>query len=121
MGLINASLSADLNIGSDIEIAIMGNHEYNALCYHTEDPDKPDTYLRSHIQKNVEQHQAFLNEYQSTPSELEDTLNWFMTLPMWLEIDGIRVVHACWDTNSFELLKNNHSDKGFISKNLPVL
>ncbi len=27
-------------------LAVMGNHELNALAYHTEDPDSPGEYLR---------------------------------------------------------------------------
>ena len=23
-------------------------------------------------------------------------INWFMTIPMWLDLGGLRVVHACW-------------------------
>src|SRR5271155_4426880 len=37
-------------------LAVMGNHELNALAYHTEDPEVPGEYLRPHIEKNVEQH-----------------------------------------------------------------
>jgi hypothetical protein len=29
--------------------------------------------------------------------ELLAALAWFRTLPMWLDLDGLRVVHACWN------------------------
>ena len=31
--------------------------------------------------------------------ELDSYLSWFRTLPIWLDLDGLRVVHACWDEN----------------------
>ncbi len=31
------------------------------------------------------------------PQELRCQLEWFRTLPMWLDLDGIGAVHACWD------------------------
>ena len=40
--------------------AVMGNHEFNALAFHTEADGKP---LRLHSDKNLKQHRAFLNEY----------------------------------------------------------
>ena len=37
-------------------LAVMGNHELNALAYHTEDPESPGKYLRRRSDKNVGQH-----------------------------------------------------------------
>ena len=31
-------------------LAVMGNHELNAIAWHTPDPRNPDDYLRSHLQ-----------------------------------------------------------------------
>ncbi len=48
--------------------AIMGNHEFNAIAWHTPDPDAPGEYLRPRGgrkgDKNRGQHQAFLRELQ---------------------------------------------------------
>ena len=77
-------------------MAVMGNHEYNALCYHT--PDGKGGYLRPHIDKNTNQHQATLDQIAVPfPDEWADHLDWFQSLPLYLELDGLRVVHACWD------------------------
>ena len=76
-------------------LAIMGNHELNALAYHSEDPESPGEYLRRRISKNVRQHQRTIQQLPST--ELVSHLEWFRTLPMWLDLDGLRAVHACWD------------------------
>ena len=49
-------------------LAVMGNHEFNAICYHTLHPESADP-LRSRNTKNTDQHQAFLDEYALQESE----------------------------------------------------
>lgn len=76
-------------------LAVMGNHELNALAYHTEDRDSPGDHLRRRTPKNEKQHRATLEQLPSP--ELRSHLEWFRTLPLWLDLDGLRAVHACWD------------------------
>ena len=44
-------------------LAVMGNHEFNAIAYHTPDPEG-DGFLRPHSEKNRKQHRAFLDAYE---------------------------------------------------------
>jgi hypothetical protein len=81
-------------------LAVMGNHELNALAFHTADPEHGGEYLRPHSSKNLRQHQQTLD--QLPPAELASYLAWFRTLPLWLDLDGLRVVHACWDGPAIE-------------------
>jgi hypothetical protein len=76
-------------------LAVMGNHEMNALAYHTEDANRPGQFLRDHGDKNVCEHRNTVEQLK--PDELRAYLKWFRTLPLWLDLDGLRVVHACWD------------------------
>lgn len=76
--------------------AVMGNHEFNAIAWNTPDPLNPGEFLRSHSLKNREQHAAFLGETADSPEQHLEITDWFMTLPLWLELPGLRVVHACW-------------------------
>ena len=46
---------------------VMGNHEFNAIAFHTEDPENPGNFLRPHTSKNVKQHQATPNEFEAKP------------------------------------------------------
>ena len=94
-------------------LAVMGNHELNALAYHTEDRDKPGEHLRRHSPKNQKQHRATLE--QLTPQELQSYLEWFRTLPMWLDLDGLRAVHACWDERAMTLIAQAQQDHGGIT------
>ena len=82
-------------------LAVMGNHEFNALAYHTE---VNGLFLRAHTEKNRKQHKAFLNEFDEDSEAKNEVLDFFYELPMWLELDGLRVVHACWDNDAVEFL-----------------
>ena len=42
------------------------------------------------------QHKFFLQEYRANAQELEEVIDWFRTLPLFIELDGFRVIHACW-------------------------
>ncbi len=84
---------------------VMGNHEFNALAYHTEWPGGSGKFLRPHddpdddrSEKNTSQHSAFLT--QVTGADRWRYLEWFTTIPLWLDLDNLRVVHACWHDES---------------------
>ena len=81
-------------------LAVMGNHEFNAVAYAT----KSDLggHLRPRNPDNETQHDAFLAAYPvDSPAYLE-AIAWFKTLPLWLDLKELRAVHACWD---HELIK----------------
>jgi hypothetical protein len=84
--------------------SVMGNHEYNAIAYYTEDQN--GGYLRSHNDMHTKQHAAFLTAYADDSVEKESVIEWFKTLPLWLDLDGLRVVHACWDFDLISKLGN---------------
>lgn len=94
-------------------LAVMGNHELNALAFHTPDPESPGEFLRRHSVKNVKQHGQTLE--QLLPDELSSYLEWFRTLPLWLDLDGLRVVHACWDDDAMTTIAQVHSDHGGVT------
>lgn len=75
-------------------LIVMGNHEFNAVAYATRDPKDPDRWLRKHTANNNHQHLAFLE--QLSRRERAMYVAWFKTLPLFLDLGGVRVVHACW-------------------------
>lgn len=87
-------------------VAVLGNHEYNAICWWTERPGAGP--LREHGEKNRRQHASFLRQYEDDPVGWEDVIAWFRTLPMYLELeDGPRVVHACWDEETIRAARSH--------------
>lgn len=93
--------------------AVMGNHEFNALAYHTPDPDFPDRYLRPHNQQNRKQHRR--TEEQFSPDDLQQALDWFRTLPATLDLDGLRIVHACWNPTAISVIDSAIEELGSYS------
>lgn len=82
-------------VESGAALSVMGNHELNALAFHAPHPDKPGEHLRPHNEKNSHQHAETVRQVPA--GELASYLDWFRTLPLWLDLDGLRVIHACWD------------------------
>jgi hypothetical protein len=84
-------------------VALMGNHEYNAICFHTE--KKTGGHLRKHSIKNVLQHVETLRQFQNKQDDYEEYVDWFKTLPLFYETENFRAVHSCWDYKNISYLK----------------
>jgi hypothetical protein len=92
-------------------LAVLGNHEINTIITHLNDKkNKPPVKNFIAVLKTV-------NEFVNYPDEWADHLRWMRTLPLFLELDGIRVVHACWSDTAIEYLKNT-LPPGKIKKNV---
>ena len=85
-------------------VALMGNHEYNALCFHYQETE--GGHLRRHLIKNIIQHYETLKQFQNMQREYEEYLDWFKTLPLFYENESLRAVHACWDAEHIRLLRD---------------
>lgn len=84
--------------------SVMGNHEYNAIAYAT--PDEAEGgFLRAHSAKNRGQHSAFLEAYADDQDSYRDVIEWFRSLPLWLDLGELRVIHACWDREMIARLR----------------
>jgi hypothetical protein len=90
--------------------AVLGNHEFNAIGWAAQSKD--GGFLRPHTAKNEHQHIEFLSQLGAGSYDHEETLRWFRTLPVWLELSGLRVVHACWHGRSRRALLPYLDDKG---------
>ena len=82
---------------------VLGNHEFNAVAYATVDPVRLD-YCRPHTDKNRAQYKAFLSDIDFGSPLHRSIIDWFMTIPMWLDLGGLRVVHACWSQTHIDHL-----------------
>jgi hypothetical protein len=91
-------------------LAILGNHEYNALAFWQFYPD--GGHLRPHKPQHILQHLETIRAFQ-TPELFEewlDYLAWFRTLPLALELPGLRAVHACWEPRHIAYLRQELPD-----------
>jgi hypothetical protein len=94
--------------------AVMGNHELNALHFHANDPEtgKP---IRERCPDNCRQHETFLKEFPLEASHTEDVLDWMKGLPLFIETQEFRAVHAAWIQPAIDDLKR-HTAKGILSE-----
>jgi hypothetical protein len=84
--------------------AVMGNHEFNAMAYAT--PDGTGGFLRKHTAEKIKQHEATMAQIGTPyPEEWQGWLDWFATLPVFLDLSGLRAVHASWDAEAVEAFR----------------
>src|SRR6266403_2074384 len=67
--------------------AVLGNHEFNAIGWAAQSEDA-----------------EFLRQFEEDSADHEDAVSWFRSLPIWLDLPGLRVVHACWHEPSRKAL-----------------
>ena len=97
-------------------LGIMGNHEYNAICYATQ--LESGEYLRPHNERNYHNHKEFLEEYPFGSEKYNDIIDWFKTLPVFLELDDLRVIHAAWVQEYIDFIKPILTNKNTIPDTL---
>ncbi|MFN9718463.1 MAG: metallophosphoesterase [Planctomycetota bacterium] len=93
--------------------AVIGNHEYNALAFHTEHPGKRGHFLRPQHERNIRQHRATLQ--QLSAAGIRDMLSWFETLPVSLDAGSARIVHACWDEQDLATIHRASESEGHLT------
>lgn len=98
-------------VDSGDALCIMGNHEFNAIGCATDDPLNPSEALRPNrantakCAKNRAQHKSFLDQVGEGSDAHKQWVDWFRTLPVYLDLGGIRVVHGCWNDEAIGTLK----------------
>jgi len=94
--------------------AVAGNHELNVLCYYTKDEE--GIPLREHNLKNRTQIKQTQQEFSEEKGLKKPYLKWMRSLPVFLEIDGLRIVHACWDQDAVDFLKQSNPQNRMSKK-----
>lgn len=90
---------------------VMGNHEFNAIGYATDDPRNPGERLRPNrgasgkCAKNRLQHEAFIAAVGDGSAVHAAWVERFRTLPLFLDLGGLRAAHGCWDDASVAVLR----------------
>ena len=94
-------------------MAVMGNHELNALHYQTWD-EATGKWLRSHTEGHLKQFSATLEQLTD---DLDDWLDWMRKLPVWLKVTDAsgqtcRFVHAAWHETTMAKLYSQPTESG---------
>jgi hypothetical protein len=91
--------------------AIMGNHEWNAIGFATPDPNGKG-YLRGRSANRCKQHAEFLSQVGEDSMLHKDFVGWFKTLPPFLDLGDIRLVHAWWNQHFVNRVAINQEPDG---------
>ena len=92
---------------------ILGNHELHFAAYHTRnprydenDPNKREKYLKPH-NKSSKSNKMHIGTHAALDEEEIKAiwLPWIKQLPFFIELPGLRVVHACWLDESINVLR----------------
>jgi len=80
---------------------VLGNHEYNAMCYCTKGREgSGKQYLREHNARHHRMIRETLEQFHEHAGEWQAFLAWFRDIPLFIEKESFRVVHACWDAET---------------------
>ncbi len=99
--------------------AVMGNHELNAILFHRKGPDGDP--LRPHVAKNLNQHRSFLAAFGTGTLDALEWTEWFLTLPLWCDVGGLRLVHACWNDAAIATITARRPDGRLRHEDLPEI
>ena len=116
-GVRQTLLAVKAMCDSGTALCLMGNHELNALYFHHRGPD--GRWLRVHGDKNFLMHQGTLDDFQDyiEPGSEWQTiwLPWLRELPFYLDLGGIRAVHASWNSDFIQWIGDrNFGDEAFF-------
>jgi hypothetical protein len=109
-------------------LCLMGNHELNAIYFHSKGPD--GRWLRIRGSKNITMHQGTLDDFpdhDNPASEWQQVwIPWMKRLPFHLDFGAFRAVHATWHDvmidriggrnldcpDFFQAASNKHTEEG---------
>ena len=86
-------------------LCVLGNHELNLLL----GKEKPDNLWFTNPDKESEHPATVIGEY-----ERAKMLEFLESLPLVLERDDLRIVHACWNTEAIYELRKARFDDGCL-------
>lgn len=95
-------------------LAILGNHELNAILFLT--LDKSGKNYRKHLSRLKLPLLKTLEEYSNYPDELKNTIKWFRQLPLFLDLGTIRIVHGGWNKTHIHTVQQFMNGENKIKK-----
>lgn len=87
-------------------LCLMGNHELNAIYFHSKGPD--GKWLRVRGSKNTTMHQGTLDDFHDHDDRAGEWnqvwMPWMKRLPFHFDFGGFRAVHATWHEGMIDRL-----------------
>ncbi|WP_439184419.1 metallophosphoesterase [Carboxylicivirga taeanensis] len=95
-------------VKADSALAILGNHEVNAILYFSKGDDGAPLKIPGN--SNSKLLYKLGREYNGNKEALKQDIKWLRTLPLYLKLNGIRVVHAYWNDAYISHLNSLYSN-----------
>ncbi len=90
---------------------IMGNHEYYALAWNTPLTENGEQrFVREHSARHARLQRETLEQFAEHPYDWQDFNQWFLNLPLFIDAQRFRAVHACWDERLINTLRSRFPD-----------
>lgn len=99
--------------------SIMGNHEWNAIGFATPDPEGKG-YLRDRSANRLKQHAEFLRQIGKDSALHKEVVGWFRTLPPFLDMGDIRLIHAWWNQEFVDQVAESQEPDGRLREEFTV-
>jgi hypothetical protein len=100
--------------------SVLGNNDYRAICYFTK--SATGKFLLNHNSRTRNLFYFTTKSYTGKEEKLAEDILWLKTLPLFLELDDFRAVHACWDKKLVKFLKKSYPlqlmDDNFLEKSV---
>ncbi len=102
-------------------LCLMGNHEWYALGWTTPAlPNSGRQFVREHTSRNERLIHETLEQFEGYPHDWQDFLSWFHELPLCVDAERFRLVHACWDAEMIATLRARYPlcqiDRAFLQE-----
>ncbi len=97
-------------------LAILGNHELNAILYFTKDANGKS--LRVPNASATDLLKEVAAQYDGYQTQLESDVKWLRKLPLALNLGDIRVVHAYWNQKHVTKLESIYEEGRLTKKRL---
>lgn len=106
-------------VDAEQALCLMGNHEFNALGWQTPRLLTGSAgFVREHTTAHAQQLQQTHQQFAAYPAEWREFSDWFQQLPLFVDAERFRVVHACWDAPMIAQMTldypNGRIDQAFV-------
>lgn len=95
--------------------AILGNHEYYVISFYSINPLTQQPF-KQRTPELIEYRRAFMHDYPFDGDDTDDIIEWLKSLPLFLEMDEFRVVHAAWDKQTIRQLRRYVDHQGRLKR-----
>ena len=94
----------------NVAYILVGNHEYFLALGHY----KTGLEIFNKDSRLYNEYKPLFNEFESDRSELTEYIEWFSSLPLFLETEKFRAVHAYWNNENINLIGDDNCLKKIL-------